>query len=211
MSAWTVSAVTPGIGVCTITSAATTLVTGNQAILYGIAGISSDVNDMWTVTVLSPTSTRLNGCTATGSYSGGGTLSSSSENFLMMSPIVDFDYSGISPGDSFQVYIFERGIIRVPPCSNIRQIRIDYLVSGQAPLTTTASVGIDDSLEFFKYRVASMVGVSKGYIERAKMYENRAGVILADMLANGVRNLQRLPPAFRRSLPWRVHRRRSVF
>ncbi len=222
VSAWAISGVTPGAGIATVISAATTLATGNQAVIFGVGGISADINDIWTVTVNSTTSTQLNGCAAVGTYTSGGTLSSSTEQFIELAPQEDIDWSNQAAADSFRIYAYEKGIIRVPPCNNIRQIKIVYRMSGEAPLVTTLSTGIDDCLDFLKYRIAGMVGPSKGMLVRAQGYSMRAvgpnwesqqipGGILAQLLMNGVRNLQRLPPGFRQSPPWRNHRRRLIW
>lgn len=213
----------PGSGICTLTNAATSgLSTGNQAVVYGVGGLTDDVNDEWTVTVNSTTSTRLNGCAATGTYTSGGVLSTSTEMFTELTPVKEFTWDDQTPTSIFQKYVFERGVIRVPPCSSIRQIKLYYQISGNAPLTSTASVGIDNSLEFFKYRVAGQAGTSKGMIERCKQYNFRAvgprwdteqtpGGTLAALLMEGVRNLQRQPPALRRPPAWRDHRRRAIW
>ncbi len=223
ITAYSITGVAISTGSCTLTvTPSTTLATGNQAVVYNVGGISFDINDEWTVTVLSPTSIRLNGCTATGTYTSGGVLSTSSEQFQEMLAVKDFEQSGITPSTIFQIYDYERGIIRVPPVSNIRQIKISYLISGDAPTATTASVGIDDSLEFFKYRVAGQVSFAKAMVARAQMYNNRAvgpkwesegtpGGILGSLIMNSVRNLQRLPPDQRRTPPWRVHRTRAIW
>lgn len=222
VSAWAISAVTPGAGIATVISAATTLATGNQAVVFGVLGISSDINDIWTVTVNSSTSTQLNGCAAVGTYTSGGTISTSTEQFLELSPRNDIDWSNQATADAFVMYAFEKGIIRVPPCNNIRQIKVVYRMSGEAPMVTTSSTGIDDCLDFLKYRIAGMVGPSKGMLTRAQGYSMRAvgpnwesqqipGGILAQLLMNGVRNLQRLPPQLRRTPPWRNHRRRLIW
>jgi hypothetical protein len=222
ITSWAISAVTPGAGICTVISAPTSLITGNQAVIFGVNGISVDINDVWTVTVNSTVSTQLNGCAATGTYTSGGTLSFSAEKFLEMIPQTDIDWSNQAPTNAFQVYAFEKGIIRVPPCNAVRQIKVVYRMSGEAPLVTTASVGIDDSLDFLKYRVAGMVGPSKGMLQRAQIYTRLAvganwetmqvpGGILSQLVMNGVRNLQRLPPLLRRPPAWRDHRRRLVW
>lgn len=223
VTAYTITAVTPGNGSCVLTvTPATTLVTGNQAVVYNVGGITFDINDEWTVTVLSSTSIRLNGCTATGTYTSGGVLSTSTEQFLEMIPVRDFEQAGIAPSTIFQIYSYERGVIRVPPVSSVRQLKINYLISGDAPTATTASVGIDDSLEFFKYRVAGQASLAKSMLARASLYNNRAvgprwdteqspGGILASLLMNGVRNLQRLPPELRRPPMWRQHRSRAIW
>lgn len=210
VTSWAISGVTPGTGVCTLTNAASSLATGNQAVVYLVGGITDDINDVWTVTVLSPTSTQLNGCTATGTYTSGGRLSYSAEQFVDLDVNTVIDWTDRGPVDSLRVYAWEKGVLRFPPSNNVRQIRVRYYLSGNAPLTLTASTGIDDSLDFFSYRIAGKAGQSKGMKDMAQTWNNQAvgptwesqqvaGGILQQLLLPGVRNLQRLPPSMRRS------------
>ncbi len=219
VSSWAISNAVPGAGICTLTSAATTLASGDQAIVYGVQGVTEDVNGAWTVTANSTTSTQLNGCTATGTYTSGGVLSTSNEPFIEMTPVPQISWAGQAPQTAFLVYAWEHDRIRVPPCSGIRQIRIIYTLSGNAPTTTTASVGIDDSLGFLMYRIAGLAAPSKGMLQRAQLYtslavgpkwesDNEPGGCLQQLLITGVRNLQRLPPYQRQGLPFGWNRRR---
>jgi hypothetical protein len=156
---------------------------------------------------------------ATGTYTSGGVLSYSTEQFMSMSPQQDIEWLDRTPTSAFLVYEWETDVIRVPPCQSVRQIRITYTLSGSAPTATTASTGVDDSLDFFKYRVAGLAGPSKGMLVRAQQYnfiavgprwesEAQPGGILQQLLITGVRNLQRLPPSQRRSPPFGPNRRR---
>ncbi len=217
---WAISAAVTGSGIATITSAATTLATGNQAVVYGIQGITEDINDIWTVTVNSTTSTQLNGCSATGTYTSGGVLSYSAEAFHAVSPLQRLSWVDRGPVDSFQNYAWEKDRLRFPPANNVRQIRVVYSLSGDAPTNASASLGIDDSLDFLKYRIAGLAGPSKGMMARAELYRNIAvgprwesegieGGILDQLLNSGVRNLQRLPPSQRRSPGYGWNRRSS--
>lgn len=211
VTAWAISSVTPGTGIATVVSAATTLAAGNQAVVSGVGGISDDVNDDWTVTPNSSTSTQLNGCTATGAYSGGGVLSHSTEEFNEVPPCPRNNWvNSAGPTTSFQQYAWETDILRFPPCSVVRQIRVTYTLSGNAPTTTTASTGIDDCQNFLSYRIAGRAGPAKGMLIRAKEYNAMAvgpewdskgipGGLLGQLLDAGIRNLQRLPPSMRRS------------
>jgi hypothetical protein len=217
VTAWNVSVVTPGAGFATIVTTANTLATGNQPVIYGVVGITEDINDIWTVTVTNSTTFTANGCAAIGTYVSGGIVSISSEAFTEMTPQSRID-SIVSPGSAFQRYSWENGRFRFPPCSTIRQLRITYRLSGNAPTTTTASTGIDDCLTFLAYRTAGLAAPSKGMLVRGKQYtemavgpfweqRGEAGGILGQMLDASVRNLQRLPPSQRRSPPFRSRRR----
>lgn len=220
VTAWAISNVVPGTAVCTVTSAATTLATGNQAIVYGVAGVSDDVNGAWTVTVNSTTSTRLNGCAATGTYTAAtGVLSTSNEMFRNVSPVQHIEFTDQSPQSEFLVYSWEGDVFRFPPCSGVRQLRITYSLSGEAPTSTSARVRIDDCLGFLMYRIAGLAASSKGMTQRAQMYnalavgpkwdvDNTSGGLLEQLLLSGIRNLQRLPPGLRQPPAFGGNRRR---
>ncbi len=213
VTSWAISGAVAGSGVCTLTNAASTLVTGQQAIVYGVGGLSDDVNSDWIVTVLSTTSTRLNGCAATGTYTSGGVLSYSSEEFNEVVPVTRITFVDQTPQDVIGQYALQTGALRFRPCSGVRQLRITYWLSGDAPTATTASIGIDDSLPFLMYRIAGLAGESKGMADRAIGYNNRAigplydsqgmiGGILGQMLDAQTRDLQRLPSSERRMGPY---------
>ncbi len=221
VTAWTITAVTPATSTCTLTTAATTLATGNQVTVATVGGISYDVNGLWTVTVNSTISTTLNGCAATGTYTSGGVLAYSTEQFLEMTPQQRVTFIDPSPQSAFLYYAWERDIIRFQPLSAARQLRITYTMSGNAPTTTTASIGIDDSLDFLMYRVAGLAAESKGMLTRAQLYNARAcgprwdsegvaGGLLGQLLTPGIRNMQRLPPPQRRSAPFGRSRSRRT-
>lgn len=220
ITAWAISNVAPGSALCTLTSAATTLATGNVAIVYGVAGVTDDVNDQWVVEVVNSTTTRLNGCTATGTYTSGGVLSYSSEEFSTVNPRLRITFIDSAPRNTFGEYALETGMIRLRPCNNVRQLRITYWLSGNAPTTTTASTGIDDCLVFLMFRTAGLAAESMGMLDRASRYNSRAlgpnyetdgtvGGILGKMLDSGVRDLQRLPTSERRSEPYGGNRWRN--
>lgn len=210
ITAWAISSVTPGSAIATVVSAANTLVTGDQPVIYGVGGITDDINDIWTVTPSSATSFTLNGCTATGSYTSGGVVSMSTDSFQEVLAQPRISLIPNAAGSAFGIYSWEGGRFRFPPCSTVRQLRLTYKLSGNAPTTATASVGIDDSLTFLAYRTACFAGRSKGMQVRAKDYmmtavgpnwesNGWAGGLLGQMLDNSIKDEQRLASSERRS------------
>ncbi len=220
ITSWAVSSFTPGVGLATVvTSTPTTLIAGNQAVLFGLTGVTDDANGMWTVTPNSSTSIKLDGCVATVSGTPtGGTLSFSNELFCPMIPQNRLDWVNMAPASTFQIYAWEGDVLRFPPALGVRELRIVYTVSGNAPIVTTYSTGIDDCLGFLSYRVAGLVSMSRGMVQRAEAYRNMAvgpnwestqmpGGILNQLLLPTIRNMQRLPPSQRRSPPYGTTRR----
>jgi len=211
VTAWNVSNAVPGSGLVTITTAPNTLVAGDQPVIYGIQGLSDDINDVWSVTPSSSTVFTANGATATGTYTAAtGVVSISAEQFQEVFARDRLTVQAQAPGQSFGIYAWEFGKFRFPPCSVVRQLRITYKLSGDAPTATTASVGIDDSLSFLSYRAAGLAGRSKGMAQRAAAmtltavgpnWESQgfAGGILGQMLDVQIRELQNLDTNERRS------------
>ncbi len=207
---WNVSNAAPGSGFATITTPTNTLVSGDQVVLFGVQGITDDINDVWAIDVTSPTVFKINGCTATGTYTSGGVVSITTENFQEVFARDRIAVQQQGPGQTFGIYAWEFGRFRFPPCSVVRQLRITYKLSGNAPTTTTASVGIDDSLSFLAYRTAGLAGRSKGMKDRAATMtltavgpnwetQGFAGGILGQMLDAQIRVLQNLDTNLRRS------------
>ncbi len=204
VTAIAVTAATAGAASLSVTAAAHGRATGNQIALYGLGGITLDHTGLWIVTVSSSSIVLANGCTATGTYTSGGTLSYSSEDFTEMSLMDRFtDISG-TVGDSLGRYSRTGDKLKFPPALGVRQLRIFYKLSGAAPTTTTASVGIDDSLHFLGLRTAGLAAQARNMLQRAAIINNWAvgpawdsagvaGGALANLLDNGVRNLQNLP------------------
>ncbi len=218
MTSWNVSNAVPGSGICTITTAANTLVSGDQPVIFGIQGLTDDINDVWAASVISPTQFTANGATATGTYTSGGVVSVSVENFQEVFARDRIAVQQQGPGQTFGIYAWEFGKFRFPPCSVVRQLRITYKLSGNAPTATTASVGIDDSLTFLNYRTAGLAARSKGMKDRAMAMTNTAvgpnwetqgfaGGILGQMLDIQTRELQNLDTNQRRSAPYGGSRR----
>ena len=224
ITTWALSSFTTGNGIATIvTTTPTTLNSGQQVVLYGVQGVTDDANDQWTITVVNPNTIQLNGCTAVAVDSpdvSQAVLSYSTEQFLELTPVPRISWEDRAPVDRPLEYAWEGDVFRFPPSSsNPFQLRIVYSLSGDAPLLTTQSVGIDDSLGFLSYRTAWGAVYAQGMENRAKVYENASvgpywisdsmpGGILQQLLLPGIRNLQGLPPSQRRSPPFGRSRNR---
>lgn len=213
-----ISGVAAGAGAATVTTSTPHgRATGDQIVQFGIIGMTDDVNGQFTITVTGASSYTANGCTATGTYSSGGTMAFSTEEFT---DVVPGDTSeALTSSTQLGIYSWKNDIIRFPPCSALRQLKIAYSLSGAAPSTTNATVPIDDSLDFLATRTAGLALASRGNRPKADTLNLLAvgqpadwargipGGILDQLLAPGVRNLQRLPPSQRRIAPWRQRRR----
>lgn len=130
------------------TSAPHSFTAGQRTLVYGLAGFSDEVNDEWTIDVPDVTHVRLMGAQPSGAWTSGGTITDSAETFSALTP-----YSSLltlpartTPAATLGAFAWQGDAFRFPPCSSIRQLRLGYTLSGQAP--ASGSMGVDDALDF---------------------------------------------------------------
>jgi hypothetical protein len=197
---YAISAVTPNspsAGLCTVTlsqALPSSVTSGALLEVYGVVGISEDINSQWSVTVNSPTSIVLNGCTATGTYVSGGTVVFSSIDWS--DPLDVHDTTDLFPltvSSALGMYSWQRSMLRFPPCATSRELKITFNLSGSLPVisspVTTDSMVIDDSLNFLAHRTAQLCAASKGN-PREQRLMNQADYFLGVVLAGAARALQ---------------------
>ncbi len=199
---YAVSAATPAspaAGSLTLTVAAlpANVVTGNIVDLYGVGGVSDDVNDSWCLTVNSTTSVALNGCASTGTYTSGGQLVVSTEQWTpKLTPYATTDDFPTTPSSSLGIYCWQKGVVRFPICSTAREIRLLYGLSGAIPVATQAagdSMGVDDCLNFLTARTAQYCAESKGNT-KAPVFQQQADYFMGLMVQDAALQLQLGPP-----------------
>lgn len=163
---------TPGAPYVRVTAAGHGFTTGKMVLIFGILGPSSDINDQWCVSRADANNFDLLGCTSTGAYSSGGIATSSTQDWCEVLPAAGIANFRQSPGASLAQYAWVNGAFRIQPASTIRQIRMEFYLSANAPTkdTLTASLGFDDSLGWLAYRAAALatldrVGASPKYRE----------------------------------------------
>lgn len=189
----------PSAGLLRLTVAAlpATVVTGTRVELYGIGGISADVNDSWILTANSSTSVDLNGCTAVGTYTSGGFLLVPTEQW--QGPLGERSnqdtFIGVAPQSSgLGVYSWQRGVLRFPECSVSRELRILYQLSSSLPVVASPvagdSMGVDDCLSFLSTRTAELCAGSKGNKSKVGEMHARAEAAMTQLISNNVQQLQ---------------------
>jgi len=161
----------------TLASAAHTITDGTSVLVYGVGGISDDVNDEWGVVAPNTTSLRLMGCTATGAWTSGGTITTSAEPWPAspMQPwrdLTDFTLTPVS--DTTDRWAFINGNFRFIAATAKRQLRLIYELSGTAPTAPTASLGVDDCLNFIVEYAAGSAASAKGFANTASEHYLRA-------------------------------------
>jgi hypothetical protein len=149
------------------------LADGAPIIVYGVKGISDDLNGVeWNITVPSTSSFRLLGCGAVGTWISGGTITTSSEAWPArpMTPWRDIqDYSvigDISDGVTDR-WAWVNGAFRFQNLPTKRQLRLIYSLSGTPPTAATDSMGVDDCLNFLVHYTAGGAAASKGLAQTA--------------------------------------------
>lgn len=215
----TVTASSPTAGtVAVMTAAPHGFSTGDQIVQFGIQGMDDIVNGLFTVTVPSGLTYYANGCTALGlAIQPTGTAAKSTEQFTEVVPLMRAtDMAFITgPQTILGQYAWENNLFWFPPCSAIRQLRITYSLSGQAPTLPNSTIPIDDSGDFLAARTAGLALQARGNKAKADALNFLAvgahwadgvmGGLLDQLLGISVRNLQRLPSELRRIGPWRRH------
>ncbi len=187
--------------------------TGNEVVVYNLQGFSpfNSPNNLWTINVVDVNTFQLLGCTATGTWiNGTGSVAQSPEEFITMDPYDRIEKIPFAPGPTLNAYAWEGDVLRFIPSSSARQLRIVYTLSGSVP-STSAIIGVDDSLDFLAVRTAGLAAGSRGATERAMELNSMAigpdlvadgnGGMLRELLIADIRAMQRLQyrrPPFRR-------------
>jgi hypothetical protein len=163
-----ISAFTAATSPTVTTSTPHGLNTGDYAIIGGtIAGLTTIPYGQYAVTVIDATSFTLNGAISVGTWSSGGTVYRSTEEWRLVWPPVDSIPSVTTGNGVIVMYAWMGDIFQFPPTTGQRQLRITYLSSGAAPTSANDSIGIDDSLDFLAARTAGLAADSRGGMNRA--------------------------------------------
>lgn len=225
----TISNAVPAVssGYCTITTdSAHGLTTGDTVIIYGVGGVSFDINDEWTVEVVDTTNFRLLGCRATGTYSSGSDFfSSADDNWSDPLRYVD-SVAEVrkAVADNEELVAWERDRFIFSRSTQARQIMIEYSLSGSLAIAEddsndSDSLGVDDCLDYMGYRAASFAAADFGADQAAADMESRAigsrqaldagspGGLLGNMVSRGVQALQK--ESFE-TMRWRPKRNAGV-
>jgi hypothetical protein len=154
---------TPGAPYVRVTATGHGFTTGQMVLVFGIVGLTDDVNDQWSVVVQSSSTFDLMGCTATGTYSSGGTATSSTQDWAEVVSVPEIRDFPQTPGASLNCYAWINGAFRVPPATTIRQVKMVFYLSAKAPTnaTPTASLNFDDCLGFLAYRAAALATLDR--------------------------------------------------
>jgi hypothetical protein len=183
----TVNAATASVPSFTdLTITAHGLAAGQQVVAFGFgrtaSTISDDINADWYIGVPDANTIRLNGCPAvnlTGAIGSTGIISTGSETFPSKpaNQVYQFDTIALqlnAAGQRITDWCWENGTIRITPCTSARQIKISYMLSGNPPLVTTLSVGLDDAGDALSLYLAGALAAAKASRGKAESLFMRA-------------------------------------
>jgi len=210
----TVTGAALGAGFVDLTTAAPhAFVAGQIVVVFGVAGLSDDVNDLWSVEVPGATIVRLLGSVATGAWTSGGTVSDSAEEFVDLDAVATIDSWPNAPVAALGRYAWLGDAFRFWPAATVRQIRLTYSLSANAP--STGSLAVDDSRDFLAARAAALAAGSGGARGRAGELNilamgNPGGLVgeasagaIGELVRLGVKTMQRNRFVTRRYRPKR--------
>ena len=178
---------------CRVTITGHDFVTGETGIFYGIGGFSSDINNEWAVTRVDANTVDLNGCRATGTFTSGGTASSSAESWSepLSGPKRMIVYP-VSSKNRLDEYDWLGDRFRFPPASEPRQLKVIHSISGNVPANDTDSTNIDDSLRFLSSKLTEVAALWRGEDNTAEIHAGLAARAREQKIRLGVRTLQRV-------------------
>jgi hypothetical protein len=136
---------------------------GDVIFVYGVQGLSDDVNASWRATFPDVNTVRLLGCEPSGTYTAStGKIVWSSDVWSGVLDRVDvreLQSSGGSTalGTGLTRYAWEDDIFRFDGATVARLLEIHFQLSGNFPSQDNASLGIDDVLDYMQYRAAALV------------------------------------------------------
>lgn len=142
-----------------ITAAGHTFTDYTDVVVWGIAGLSGG-NGRWYCTVAGNDLTLL-GSVGSGTYTTGGKVASSTEEFTELAYQPDLDYR--SPTDKLSFYDWREDAWYFAGATSARQLRITYLQSGAAP--TSGSIGIDNAKDFLAAYTAALAGFPQDRVD----------------------------------------------
>lgn len=135
----------------------------DDATVHGVVGPTGRINGKWFIDVTGNAVT-LNGSLAAGTWSSGGTLTKSSDDFTEMNN--PHRLSQQDPAQFLREWVWRDDVFWFRGSTEERQLKIEYESSGDPPVT--GAIGIDDSLDFLAHRTAALAALSRGMEGRSK-------------------------------------------
>lgn len=186
--------------------------TGDVVVLEQIAGLGG-ANVLCSITVSSGTVLLANGVLTTGTYTSGGYVVTSANEFS------DIPWSTAAPLATTQstaglnACMYEAGAFRFLPSNDARQIRVRYWSSANVPVTGTDVIGLEDCIDFIAKFAGSNACKAQGAEQRSAELREEAvgpgfsrgiyGGEMLQLMQTAVRQIQNIPPYERGPRPFR--------
>ena len=197
-----VSGVALASSVATVTTATHGRSVGQTVVLFNVLGIPG-INGMWTLSAIPlTTEVTLGGSYLSGTYTSGGTMSYSDNEFTSMDKVdlLERVPSVNTSASALKQWAWQGDKLYFPPSSDARQLRIIYTKSG-ATLALTDTIGIDDSEDVIACLAGGWAGMALGdwdigveLISQAlgptHAKDGRIGGSLYELLQQGVKAMQ---------------------
>lgn len=179
-------------GLITLTFAAQSLSAAGisaatEILVSGVGGVTG-ADGRFFPTIVDDTDLTLNGSIGSGSYTSGGVVTTSNDNYTAVKQVTEL--ADRFPSLRLWEYTFENGNFYFVGATQARQLRLSYFASGLPP--TTGSVGYDDSLDFLAHRTAALACDAIQSARSATLHVKASGY-LGTLMTQAVRELQRNP------------------
>jgi hypothetical protein len=207
-----VAAATQASGYLDITcTGAHNLSTGAMVVLQQLGGLNG-ANVACTVTASSATQLFANGLVTTGTYTSGGSVVTSRNEFG------DIAWANVLPSttqatDGISSVSYKDGFFQFMPSTTEQQIRVPYWSSANVPTTGSDTVAVNDCIDFLAQFAGSKACKAQGANDRAAALWEEAvgpeytrgvmGGSLRQLLITAVRQIQNKDPYERGPKPFR--------
>lgn len=206
------AAVLSGGSLAVTTSGAHNLVTGNIVVLEQLGGLNG-ANVLCSITVTSPTQFTANGVSTTGTYTSGGYVTTSQNEFSDLVWATQLPTSTTQNTTGLDLCVYAGGFFQFIPSNDARQIRISYWSSAQVPTAGTDQIGFNDCIDFIAIYAAAEASRSQGATQQYLTLREQAvgpeftrgvyGGEMRQLMSAAVRQIQNQDPYERGPRPFR--------
>jgi len=209
----TVSATVDGTPIKVTTIVPHGRATNDRVELNGIQGVPGWVNRDWLITVVDSLNFTLNGSILAGAPGTGGSVMFSRDRFSAVNP-ADTMNGGQDPRQTLGVYLWEEGALWFVGSTEIRQLKIEYLATSDAPPSGVIGYANGRELNFLKYATAARFAPKRGVIMGPQYKLDAYGPSGEPDGSGGYLRALILPPLLQKQTivrkPMRYHKRRGM-
>lgn len=188
------------------------LTTGDIVVLEQLGGLKG-ANILCSVTVTSATQLLANGVVTTGTYTSGGYVVTSRNEFNALEWRQALPSATTQSTVGLAVCVYLDNYFQFLPSTDAQQIRIVYWSSAEVPTTGTDQIAFNDCIDFIAKYAASMACKAQGANDRAATLKDESvgprfnegifGGELRQLMQAAVRERQNLSPYERSPRPFR--------